>query len=90
MVFSEESRFSLSADDQRIRMWKQSGHRSYPTFVVEKYTEVTQGAIFQQDNADSHTTRLSQQYVQGYDVHLWPARSPDPLPIEYFWDVFGR
>ncbi|GFW28279.1 uncharacterized protein TNCV_4639461 [Trichonephila clavipes] len=35
------------------------------------------GAIYQQDNARPHTTRLSQQCLQGYDVLPWPARSPD-------------
>ncbi|GFX06750.1 hypothetical protein TNCV_3113381 [Trichonephila clavipes] len=40
------------------------------------------GTIYQQDNALPHTTRLSQQCLQGYDVHLWPARSPDLSPID--------
>ncbi|GFV04494.1 hypothetical protein TNCV_1314561 [Trichonephila clavipes] len=44
VVFSEGSRFSISADDQRIRMSRQLGHRYNPTFVVEKRTAVTQGA----------------------------------------------
>ncbi|GFV28313.1 hypothetical protein TNCV_4791001 [Trichonephila clavipes] len=33
------------------------------------------GAIYQQDNARPHTTRLSQQCLQGYDVyHGLPGR----------------
>ncbi|GFW15315.1 HTH_Tnp_Tc3_2 domain-containing protein [Trichonephila clavipes] len=43
MVFSGESRFSLSADGQLTHMWRQSGHLSDSTFVVESYTAITQG-----------------------------------------------
>ncbi|GFW28296.1 uncharacterized protein TNCV_4639631 [Trichonephila clavipes] len=35
------------------------------------------GAIYRQDNAPPDSSRLSQQCLQGYDVHPWPARSPD-------------
>ncbi|GFS71442.1 DDE_3 domain-containing protein [Trichonephila clavipes] len=31
------------------------------------------GSICQKDNALPHTIRLSQQFLQGYDVHLWLA-----------------
>ncbi|GFV26609.1 uncharacterized protein TNCV_318781 [Trichonephila clavipes] len=48
------------------------------------------GAIYQQDNARPHTARLSQQYLQGYDVLPWPTRSPDLSPIEHVWDALGR
>ncbi|GFU53216.1 DDE_3 domain-containing protein [Trichonephila clavipes] len=123
------SRFSLSVDDQRIRMWRQSGHRSDPIFV-KRHTVITQGvtkwgaicwgtrsplvilqhtltahtyvddilkpvvlpmlsshtgALYQQDNARTQTTRLSQQCLPGYDVPLGPARSSNLSPI-----VLGR
>ncbi|GBM20421.1 hypothetical protein AVEN_222120-1 [Araneus ventricosus] len=48
------------------------------------------GAIYQQDNAQPHTARLTQQCLQGYDVLPWPARSSDLSPIEHVWDVLGR
>ncbi|GFT82981.1 DDE_3 domain-containing protein [Trichonephila clavipes] len=40
-----------------------------------------------QDNARLHTTRLSLQCLQGYDVHLWSAGSPDLSPVKY---LLGR
>ncbi|GFW94058.1 HTH_Tnp_Tc3_2 domain-containing protein [Trichonephila clavipes] len=90
VIFSDESRFSLSADDHRTRVWRRSGQRSDPAFIVEQHTAISQGAIFQQDNARPHTARLSQQCLQGYDVLPWPARSPDLSPIEHVCDALGR
>ncbi|GFT83890.1 histone-lysine N-methyltransferase SETMAR [Trichonephila clavipes] len=46
--------------------------------------------IYQQNNAHSHTARLSQQCLQGYDVLLWPARSSYLSPMKHIWDVLGR
>ncbi|GFY16638.1 transposable element Tc1 transposase [Trichonephila clavipes] len=90
VIFSDESRFSLSADDHRTRVWRRSGQRSDPAFIVERHTAISQGAIYQQDNARPHTARLSQQCLQGYDVIPWPARSPDLSPIEHVCDALGR
>ncbi|GBO00948.1 hypothetical protein AVEN_164428-1 [Araneus ventricosus] len=33
----------LNADDQSIRVWRRSGHRSDPTFVAERHTAITPG-----------------------------------------------
>ncbi|GFT60200.1 DDE_3 domain-containing protein [Trichonephila clavipes] len=90
VIFSDESRFSLSADYHRTRVWRRTGQRSDPAFIVERHTAISQGVIYQQDNARPHTARLSQQCLQGYDVLPWPTRSPDLSPIENVWDALGR
>ncbi|GFV88340.1 transposable element Tcb2 transposase [Trichonephila clavipes] len=49
-----------------------------------------QGAIFQQDNAQSHTARVSQDCLRTVTTLPWPARSPHLSPIEHIWDHLGR
>ncbi|GFV07215.1 transposable element Tc1 transposase, partial [Trichonephila clavipes] len=90
VIFSDESRFSLNADDHRTRVWRRTGQRSDPAFIVERHTAISQGAIYQQDNARPHTARLSNNVFKGYDVLPWPARSPDLSPIEHVLDALGR
>ncbi|GFX49393.1 transposable element Tcb2 transposase [Trichonephila clavipes] len=41
VIFSDESRFSLSADDHRT--WRRTGQRSDPAFIVERHTAISQG-----------------------------------------------
>ncbi|GFU81524.1 HTH_38 domain-containing protein [Trichonephila clavipes] len=42
-VIFNESRFSLSADDHRTRVWRRTGQRSDPAFIVERHTAISQG-----------------------------------------------
>ncbi|GFV49014.1 DDE_3 domain-containing protein [Trichonephila clavipes] len=39
------------------------------------------GAIFQQDNARPHTTRVAQDFLRHFQTLPWPARSPDLSPV---------
>ncbi|GFY08887.1 HTH_Tnp_Tc3_2 domain-containing protein [Trichonephila clavipes] len=43
VIFSDESRFSLSADDHHARVWRRTGQRSDPAFIVERPTAISQG-----------------------------------------------
>ncbi|GFW39787.1 transposable element Tcb2 transposase [Trichonephila clavipes] len=43
VIFSDESRFSLSADDHRTRVWRRTGQRSDPAFIGERHTAISQG-----------------------------------------------
>ncbi|GFY14318.1 transposable element Tcb1 transposase [Trichonephila clavipes] len=63
VIFSDESRFSLSADDHRTRVWRRTGQRSDPAFIVERHTAISQGVTVW--GAISWDTRSSLVVVQG-------------------------
>ncbi|GFV97125.1 transposable element Tcb2 transposase [Trichonephila clavipes] len=63
VIFSDESRFSLSADDHRTRVWRRTGQRSDPAFIVERHTAISQGVTVW--GAVSWDTRSSLVVLQG-------------------------
>ncbi|GFX91276.1 transposable element Tcb1 transposase [Trichonephila clavipes] len=63
VIFSDESRFSLSADDHRTRVWRRTGQRSDPAFIVERHTAISQGVTVW--GVISWDTRSSLVVLQG-------------------------
>ncbi|GFT68067.1 transposable element Tcb1 transposase [Trichonephila clavipes] len=63
VIFSDESRFSLSADDHRTRVWRRTGQRSNPAFIVERHTAISQSVTVW--GAISWDTRSSLVVLQG-------------------------
>ncbi|GFX53611.1 transposable element Tcb1 transposase [Trichonephila clavipes] len=63
VIFSDESRFSLSADDHRTGVWRRTGQRSDPAFIVERHTAISQGVTVW--GAISWDTRSSLVVLQG-------------------------
>ncbi|GFX42101.1 transposable element Tcb2 transposase [Trichonephila clavipes] len=135
VVFSYESKFNLSSDDNRVRVLRPRGERLNPAFALQRHATPTAGgmvwgavayntwsplvliggtmiaqqyvhdmlqphvlpliqrlpgAIFQQDNARPHASRVSQDFLHTVTTLSWPARSPDLSPIEHIWDHLGR
>ncbi|GFY14383.1 transposable element Tc1 transposase [Trichonephila clavipes] len=93
VLFTDESRLSLSSDSHRILIWRDRGSRNYPSNTIER----DRGAmgpqfIFMDDNAPCHRTVAAEQLLESEDSERmdWPARSLDLNPIEHVWDFLGR
>ncbi|GFT84531.1 transposable element Tcb2 transposase [Trichonephila clavipes] len=76
VVFSDESRFVLGTDDNRVRVWRCSGPFVHGLPV----------AIFQQDNARPQTARVAQDFLRHFQTLPSPVRSPNLSPVEHVWD----
>ncbi|GFS50247.1 transposable element Tcb2 transposase [Trichonephila clavipes] len=83
VVFSDESRFVLGTDDNRVRVWRHPGERTFPKWSPR-------GKIFQQDNSRPPTARVAQDFLRHFRTLPWPARSPDLSPVEHVWDQLKR
>ncbi|GFX81433.1 transposable element Tcb2 transposase [Trichonephila clavipes] len=93
VLFTDESRFSLSSDSHRILIWRERGSRNHPSNIIER----DRGAIglqflFMDDNAPCHCTVAAEQLLESEDIERmdWPARSADINPIEHVWDFLER
>ncbi|GFW89881.1 transposable element Tcb2 transposase [Trichonephila clavipes] len=93
VLFTDESRFSLSSDSHRILIWREQRSRNHPSNIIER----GRGAmglqfLFMDDNAPCHRTVASEQLLESEDIERmdWPARPPDLNPIEHVWDFLGR
>ncbi|GFY08048.1 transposable element Tc1 transposase [Trichonephila clavipes] len=80
VVFSDEYRFVLGTDNNRIRVWRRPG----------PFLNGLLGAIFQQDNARPHTARVAQDFLRQFQTLPWLVRSPDLSPVEHVWDQLKR
>ncbi|GFU56904.1 transposable element Tcb1 transposase [Trichonephila clavipes] len=60
--------------------------------VVLPYVQGLATAIFQQDNAQPHVTRIVQRLFVNHQIELlpWPARSPDLSPIGNMWSMVAQ
>ncbi|GFV70710.1 transposable element Tcb2 transposase [Trichonephila clavipes] len=71
VVFSDEFRFVLGTDDNRVQVWRRPAYDSRSTLIVMRGTLT--GQRYVDDILRPHTLP-------------WPARSPDLSPVEHVWD----
>ncbi|GFV08300.1 transposable element Tcb2 transposase [Trichonephila clavipes] len=71
VVFSDESRFNLSSDDNRVRVWRPRGERLNLDFALQRHTAPTAGVmvwgVIAYDTRSSliliHGTMTVQRYI---------------------------
>ncbi|GFX36529.1 transposable element Tc1 transposase [Trichonephila clavipes] len=73
VVFSDESRFVLGTDDNRVRVSRHPG----------PFLNCLPGAIFQQDNARPLIARVAQDFLRHFQTLPWSACSPNLSPVEH-------
>ncbi|GFU30954.1 transposable element Tcb1 transposase [Trichonephila clavipes] len=60
---SEESRFNLSIDDNRICVWRPGGGRLHPAFALQQHITPTVGVMFW--GIIAHNTRSPPALIRG-------------------------
>ncbi|GFW29125.1 transposable element Tcb2 transposase [Trichonephila clavipes] len=63
VVFSDESRFSLITNDNRVRVWRPCGERFNPAFALQRYTAPTAGVMVW--GAIAYNTRSTLVLIRG-------------------------
>ncbi|GFX69178.1 transposable element Tcb1 transposase [Trichonephila clavipes] len=76
VLFTDESRFSLSSDSHRILVWRERGSRNHPSNIIER----DRGAmglqfLFMEDNAPCHRTVAADKLLESEDIERmdWPC-----------------
>ncbi|GFW76486.1 transposable element Tcb2 transposase [Trichonephila clavipes] len=97
VVFSDESRFVLGTDDNRVRVWRCTGERYNSLHTVLRHTTCTAGVMvwvaIAYDSRSTlivmHGTLTGQRYVDDIlrpHTFPWTTRSPDLSPVVHVWD----
>ncbi|GFX48444.1 transposable element Tcb1 transposase [Trichonephila clavipes] len=79
VLFTDESRFSLSSDSHRILIWRERGSRNHPSNIIER----DRGAmglqfLFMDDNAPCHRTVAAEQLLESRRL---AARTLPPVTV---------
>ncbi|GFW13155.1 transposable element Tcb1 transposase [Trichonephila clavipes] len=79
VLFTDESRFSLSSDSHRILIWRERGSRNHPSNIIERDRGVMGlQFLFMDDNAPCHRTVAAEQLLESRRL---AARTLPPVTI---------
>ncbi|GFV82152.1 uncharacterized protein TNCV_2790501 [Trichonephila clavipes] len=82
VVFSDESRFNLSSDDNRVRVWRPRDERLNPAFALQRHTAST--ACVMVWGAVAYNTRSPLVLIRGTMTAQWYVHDilqPHVLPL---------
>ncbi|GFU39359.1 transposable element Tc1 transposase [Trichonephila clavipes] len=74
--------------DHRRRVWRRTEQCANPAFIIVSHTDPKREVM--QDNARPHATRIAMNCLRASKTLSWPARLPNPSPIEHVWNMMGR
>ncbi|GFX48736.1 transposable element Tcb1 transposase [Trichonephila clavipes] len=80
VVFSNESRFNLSSDDNRVRVWRPRGGCLNPVFALQRHTAPTTNVM--EWGANVYNTRV--------DCYEKGRNRVNKVPDGVHWDVQAR
>ncbi|GFU67970.1 transposable element Tcb1 transposase [Trichonephila clavipes] len=79
VLFTDESRFSLSSDSHRILIWRERGSRNHPSNIIERHRgAMVLQFLFMDDNAPCHRTVAAEQLLESRRL---AARTLPPVTI---------
>ncbi|UYV72360.1 hypothetical protein LAZ67_9002778 [Cordylochernes scorpioides] len=81
VVFSDESRFCLSSDSRRVRVWRRRGERSNPAAILERPTvrqRGIMGTMTAQRYVDDVLRPVTLPYLQGVPNALYQQDNARP------------
>ncbi|GFU73998.1 uncharacterized protein TNCV_1641251 [Trichonephila clavipes] len=82
VVFSDESRFHLSSDGNRVRAWRPRGERLNPAFALQQHTAPTAGVMVW--SAIAYNARSPLVLICGTMIAQWyvqDIQQPHVLPL---------
>ncbi|GFW80202.1 transposable element Tcb2 transposase [Trichonephila clavipes] len=80
---NDESRFNLSSDDNRVRVWRPSGERLNPAFVIQRHSAPTAGVMVW--GAIAYNTRSPLGLIRGTMTaqrYVYDILQPHVLPLK--------
>ncbi|GFU79722.1 transposable element Tc3 transposase [Trichonephila clavipes] len=86
VLYTDESRFSLSSDSHRILVWREREAAIIPRTSLKGTGAMGLQFLFMDDNAPCHRTVAAEQLLESEDIERmdFPTRSPDLNPSSMY------
>ncbi|GFT70757.1 transposable element Tc1 transposase [Trichonephila clavipes] len=81
VLFTDESRFSLSSDSHCILIWRERGSRNHPSNIIERDSSMGLQFLFMDDNAPCHRTVAAEQLLVSEDIERRRLAARTLLPV---------
>ncbi|KAL0146513.1 hypothetical protein M9458_058144 [Cirrhinus mrigala] len=89
VLFTDESRFTLSTCDRRDRVWRRRGERSAACSILQ-HDRFGSGSVMVWGGISLEGRTALHVLARGSLTAIRPPRSPDLNPTERIWDIMSR